>query len=333
MLAPQPSFCLSMTAPNAVASSPPDRPLFAIMVSVSGLGVACIQDVILKLMSGDYPLWQFAVVRSITAVLGITAILVVLKKTAELRANRPGLIAVRGLLTFIGYTCFYLSLASLPLADAITVFFVAPLLVTVLGIPLLGEKVRLRRWTAILVGFAGVIVMVQPGADSMQPMILVALITPVCYAISLIITRRVGYADTGATMVLYNMLIFGAASGVGSLIIVWLSLPPAEHVSLAFLTRPWTIPTWGHLGLMVATGVVTSIAHYCSAIAYRSASPSLVSVFEYTYFIWGILLGYLVWQEIPDTPTFVGAAIVMLSGGYVVMREAQLARQRHAASA
>jgi drug/metabolite transporter (DMT)-like permease len=317
-----------MRASTETNAAPADRPLFAISVSIGGLGVACIQDVILKLMSGDYPLWQFAVVRSTTAVLGISLILVVFKQTAQLRANRLGMIAIRGLLTFVGYTCFYLSLASLPLADAISIFFVAPLLVTLLGIRFLGEKIRLRRWTAVLVGFAGVIIMVRPGGDSMQPMLLVALGAPVCYSISLIITRRIGYADTGATMVLYNMLIFGVASGVGSLILMFMALPQVEHASLAFLIRPWSVPTLGHLGLMIATGVVTSIAHYCSAIAYRSASPSLVSVFEYTYFVWAILLGYLVWQEIPDQTTFIGASIVMLSGGYVVKREAQLARQR-----
>ncbi len=316
-----------MSSPN---QTPADRPLFAISVSVAGLGVACIQDVILKLMSGEYPLWQFAVVRSVTAVLGIVVILVILKQTSQLRPNRPGLIAIRGFLTFVGYTCFYLSLASLPLADAISIFFVAPLLVTILSIPFLGEKVRIRRWTAVLVGFAGVIVMGRPGTGGVQPMLFLALGAPVCYAISLIITRRIGFADSSATMVLYNMVIFGVSSAVGSLILLGLSLPAVEHASLAFLIRPWSLPSVGHLGLMIATGIVTAIAHYCSAIAYRSAPPSLVSVFEYTYFIWALLLGYLFWQEIPNLSTFVGAGIVMLSGGYVVRRETQLARAARA---
>jgi drug/metabolite transporter (DMT)-like permease len=335
MLGPWRSYAdpFEMSTAKEVGVGPPDRPMFAIGVSVAGLGVACIQDVILKLMSGDYPLWQFAVVRSITAIMGIALILVVLKQTSQFRPNRPAMIAIRGLLTFVGYTCFYLSLASLPLADAISIFFVAPLLVTLLGVFFLGEKIRFRRATAMLVGFCGVIIMVRPGADSMEPMLLVALGAPICYSISLIITRRIGYADTGATMVLYNMLFFGLASGVGSLVLVFLALPTVEHASLAFLIRPWSVPTWGHLGLMMATGVVTAVAHYCSAIAYRSASPSLVSVFEYTYFVWAIILGYLVWQEIPDQATFIGAAVVMLSGGYIVKREAQLAGQRRAAEA
>lgn len=307
---------------------PVDRPFFAITISVSGLGVSCFQDVILKLMSGDYPLWQFAVVRSITAAVGIVLVLVIAKQTSQLRANRPGLIAVRGILTFVGYTCFYLSLASLPLADAISVFFVAPLLVTLLSIPFLGEKVRVRRWTAVLIGFAGVLIMIQPGADTMEPMIFVAFGAPICYAISLIITRRIGYADTGATMVLYNMLIFGLASGIGSLVIYSLSLPSVDHPSLAFLIRDWSVPTGTHLVLMMVTGISTAIAHYCSALAYRSASPSLVSAFEYTYFIWGILLGYLIWQEIPNKTTFFGAGVVMLSAAYIIRREAILAKKQ-----
>ena len=315
---------------SASVPTPADRPLFAIAVSVGGLGFACVQDVILKLMSGDYPLWQFAVVRSITAVTGIALILVLLKQTTQLRANRPGLIAIRGLLTFVGYTCFYLSLASLPLADAISMFFVAPLLVTLLSIPFLGEKVRLRRWTALLVGFVGVVIMVRPGEGGVQPMLLLALVTPVCYAFSLIITRRIGFADSSATMVLYNMIIFGSCGAVGSSMLLWFSFPPAQHASLAFLIRPWSLPSATHLGLMIATGLVTAVAHFCSATAYRAAPPSLVSIFEYTYFIWALLLGFLFWREIPSLNTFVGAGIVMLSGAYVVHRETQLARERRA---
>ena len=131
-------------------------------------------------------------------------------------------------------------------------------------------------------------------------------------------------------MVLYNMIIFGASSALGSLILHWLALPAVEHASLAFLIGPWSMPSGVPLALMVATGIVTAVAHYCSAIAYRSAPPSLVSVFEYTYFIWAILFGYLFWREIPSQSTFVGAAVVMLSGAYVVHRETVLARARRA---
>ena len=288
------------------------------------LGVASTQDVIMKLMSDHYSVWQFGVVRSIVAAETIAVVLIITGNFRSFRPNRPGLIAIRGFLTFVGYTCYYVAIAAIPLADAVAIFMVAPLLVTALSIPLLGERVGLRRWTAVVVGFFGILLILRPGFGEMQPALLIALGAPTCYAFMLILTRRIGYSDSGATLAMYNMVCFGLASAAGSLVMYWIAAPPSDEPSLAFLTRPWAVPTWAHMGLMMTTGLVTAVAHYCSAQAYRIAPPSLLAPFEYTYFIWALGLGYLIWGHLPGALTFAGVAIVILSGGYVLRREGAL---------
>ena len=286
------------------------------------------QDVILKLMSDRYPVWQFAVIRSVVAVALLVLALLLTGHLALLRPKLPGLLALRGLLTFVAYTSYYLAIAAVPLADAVAMFFCAPLVVTALSVPLLGESVGPRRWTAVIVGFIGVLVIVRPGFTSMQGALLIATLTPVAYGLSIIITRRIGYAVAGSTLALYNMVVFGLASAAGSLLLYFLPLGTAEHPSLAFLIRDWRMPSLPHLALMSATGLITAVGHYLTARAYRDAPPSLVAPFEYTYFLLAITFGFIFWRDVPDLPTFVGVGIIFASGIYIAHREARLARER-----
>ena len=173
---------------------PRDRPLVGIAYLVTALGVLVTQDVIMKLLSDRYPVWQFGVIRSIVAVAVIALVLVVTGKTSEFRPNRPGLLALRGILTFFGFTFYYVAIASVPLAEAASIFAVAPLILTALSVPVLGERVGRRRWAAVAIGFAGVLLIIRPGFSGTQPALLIALGSPICYAMMLTITRKVGLA-------------------------------------------------------------------------------------------------------------------------------------------
>lgn len=301
-----------------------DRPLAGILYLVFGLGVLVIQDVIMKLLSDQYPVWQFGVIRSVVAVGIIAGVLVATGKTTEFRPNRPALLALRGILLFGGYTCYYLAIASVPLAEASSIFVVAPLLLTALSVPVLGERVGPRRWAAVVVGFIGVLIIVRPGFGGMQPALLIALGSPICYAMMLTITRKVGRADTGATLTMYNLAVFGLASAAGSLLMLSVDPVLTDNPSLAFLTRRWALPTPTHLGMMIATGAITALGHWCSAQAYRMTPTSVLSPFEYTSLVWSVVLGYIIWGHLPGALTFAGATIVVLSGGYIMRREAFL---------
>ncbi len=311
-------------APN----SPPDRPIAGIMFNLLGLSVFPFQDVIMKLLSDRYAVWQFGVVRAVVAVTAFALVLVVMRQVHQFRARRPGLILLRGVLTFVGYTCYYLAIASLPLADAVAVVFSAPLIVTALSVPLLGERVGLQRGGAIVVGFGGILLIVQPGLQTFQPALLLAVATAIVYALSMITTRKIGHSDSAVTIAMYGLLVFGLASGLGSALLHIIGPEPSADPSLAFLTRPWAAPTSLHLGLMVATGFITAVGHFCSAQAYRIAPPSLVSAFEYSYFVWAVGLGFWFWGDVPSRATMAGVTVIIGTGLYVVRREAQLRRAR-----
>ena len=301
-----------------------DRPLVGVAFNLTALSVFVVQDVIMKLLSDRYPVWQFGVLRSVVAVSAIAMVLVLSGHIHAFRPRRVGLIVVRGLLTFCGYTCYYLAIAAMPLADAVSIMFSAPLIVTALSVPLLGERVGPRRWSAVIVGFIGVLLMVRPGFQTVQPATFLAVAGAVTYAFGVIITRRIGAVNSGATLAMYQLLVFGLASGAGSVILLLLGPQAAVDPSYAFLTLPWVVPSWFHLGLMVLTGLVSAVGHYCLAQAYRLAPPSLVGVFEYTYFVWVVIVGYVIWGDVPSTTTLVGVAIVIGSGVYVLRREATL---------
>ena len=301
-----------------------DRPLAGIVFNLVSLSVFVGQDIIMKLLSDRYPVWQFGVLRAVVAVAAIALVLVLIGHTYAFRPRRVGLIAVRGLLTFVGYTCYYLAIAAMPLADAVSIVFSAPLIVTALSVPLLGERVGARRWSAVIVGFLGVLLMVKPGFKAMEPAILFAVGGAVTYAFGVIITRRIGMVNSGATLAMYNLAIFGLASAAGSVILHVVGPEIAPDPSLAFLIRPWAFPSGFHLGLMVLTGLISAVGHFCSAQAYRLAPPSLVGIFEYTYFVWAVIAGYLIWGDIPTATTLAGVAIVIGSGVYILRREAVL---------
>ena len=166
----------------------------------------------------------------------------------------------------------------------------------------------------------------------MQPATFLAVAGAITYAFGVIITRRIGAVNSGATLAMYQLLVFGLASGAGSVILHLLGPQAAVDPSYAFLTLPWVMPSSFHLGLMVLTGLVSAVGHYCLAQAYRLAPPSLVGVFEYTYFIWAVIIGYVIWGDVPSTTSLIGVAIVIGSGIYVLRREATLVGVQRAAA-
>jgi drug/metabolite transporter (DMT)-like permease len=166
------------------------------------------------------------------------------------------------------------------------------------------------------------LVVLRPGAAVFEPASLLAVLSALCYAVSQTITRRLGRSDSGATMALTaTALSVGVAAA--SRLIPWGS--PADgrqHPSLAFLTRAWVWPPPGHLGLMGACGLTSSIGSYCLAQAYRLAPAGAVAPFEYLMIGWAVLWGYLLWGDVPGPLTLIGVALTIGAGLFVLRDEA-----------
>ncbi len=226
------------------------------------------------------------------------------------RTNRPALQIARSVLLLASTLCNFLALRYLQLAEAIALVFSTPFFVAALSGPVLGEWVHWRRWTAIAVGFLGVLVVTRPGAGSFQPAALLSLTAALCYALYSIATRVLARTDSNATTLFYSNIV-GALALLPVVPFVWTT--PSDPLVIA---------------LMVATGAMGSFGHYLLIAAHRLAPAAVLSPFIYTEIVLVTATGFLVFGDVPNRSTLTGAAIVVASGLYILHRERAVRRTK-----
>jgi len=313
-----------MTYPTARQGGPASSRL-GILFVVAGVSLFSVQDVIIKGISGGYPVHEIVFVRGLVAAPAILLIAWLEGQLARLRTRRPGLHLLRASLFFLTYTFYYLGLATLPLADVLTLFFAAPLFVTAVSVPLLGESVGAREWLAVCAGFAGVVVAMRPGTMAVDPAALLPVLSALFYAFVCVITRWLGSTDSGSSIAFYSTTFMMLAGGAMGLLLGQGRLAGGEHASLQFLLRPWVFPSWADLGLMALCGLIASVGYYCLAQAYRVAAAKVVAPFEYVAVPLGAVWGYLAWGDVPGRHVLLGMAIILGSGVYVLRRQRDVA--------
>lgn len=296
---------------------------------LGGVAVFTVQDLILKLLSGQYPLHQAMVLRSVTA-LPLLLALVMLDGGLKTLAT-PGWkwMLARGVIMFAAFTSYYLALAALPIATTVALYFSAPLFITVLSVAFLGESVGPRRWLAVAAGFAGVVVMVRPGSELFEWAALLPVFCGLAYGVSMIAARRLGASETAAAMAFYGNAVFLACGLLLAAVLGGGAFADEEHRSLAFLLRGWTRPPAADLALMMACGVIAAAGLTLLTQAYRVAEANVVAPFEYSALVWGVLFGWLAFRDWPDPVAWTGIAIIVGAGLYVLYRESR-AKERDA---
>jgi len=287
---------------------------------ISALLFAAMSALVRQL--GDVaPVGQMVFFRSAFAILPVVVIYALRGELmSAVRTGRPFGQLGRGLLSVGGMFTNFSALTRLPLADATAISFASPLITVALAAIILKERVRIYRWSAVLVGFAGVIVMLIPhfdvgqyaaaGAASVAAIgSLLALISAFCNAGTVIQTRRLTQSETTSSIVFYFSLVCAIAGA--------LTLPFA-----------WHSPTASELVALIALGILGGIAHIFLTESYRHASASVVAPFDYSSMLWALLLGYWVFGELPSALVYVGAIIVAGAGLFVIWRERALGLQR-----
>lgn len=226
-----------------------------------------------------------------------------IRRPGMIRTTRPWLQIGRSFL-LVGSTLFnFWAYRFLQLDEALAIMFSTPFLVAALAGPVLGEWIGWRRWTAICVGFAGIVVVVRPGVGGFQWAALLSLASAFCYALYAITTSVLSRTDSNETTLFYSNMV-GAV------------------VMLPVLPFVWTPPGGaGHAALMVVMGVFASLGHYLLISGHRLAPASVLSPFIYTQIVWAVTLGYLVFGDVPNAWTLTGSAIVIASGLYLIHRE------------
>jgi drug/metabolite transporter (DMT)-like permease len=287
-----------------------DDPVRGIGLAVAATMGFAAGDATAKFLTASLPVIEIIWLRYVI----FAAIAVWLTRGAGGGLRRPRSVTLqlaRGLCVVGSAILFVFATKQLPLAEASTISFVSPVLLTILAIPLLGEVVGIRRWSAVAVGLIGVVVVVRPGTGGFHPAALFALASSLCWAFALVITRKIASTERSATT-----LVWSAATGL----VLLTALLPWNFVWL----EPWQWP------LALLLGVMSSTGQSLIVLAHRYAPASLLAPFSYAQLLWATVAGYLVFHALPDGWTWSGAAIIATSGLYTVHRERVRARERAA---
>ena len=287
-----------------------DDPLRAATAMLVAVALFALMDAGLKLLSPHYPPLQVAALRGAAALpLVLAWSLLTVGVRGLLRVHWP-LHLLRGVLGVAMMAGFVYGLRTLPLSTAYAITFVAPLLVTAMAVPFLREKVGPRRWTAIAIGLVGVLVVLRPTGEGMFTLAGMAVLgAAVCYAAAAITVRLLAQRDSTQAMVFWLMLILAVGAG-----------------ALSF--REWTPIRAQDWWIVAGIGITGTLAQVALTEAFRVGEASLVAPLEYTALLWGVLLDLALWRTLPDGVTWIGAAIIIASGLYLMKRD--LRRRKHA---
>ncbi len=282
-----------------------------------------INDALIKSLSDGYPLHQIVFVRALVGIVVLMALVIPLTEGYRaLGTRRPLLHLARGLFIFFANLTFFLGLAALPLAEAVAIFFISPLIIALASIVFLGEQVGPRRWAAIAVGLVGVLIMLRPGSQAFQVAALLPIAAAIGYTGLHILTRKIGTADSLMTMSISVQIVFltvslliGAALGDGR-------FGDVDHPSLQFLFRAWAFPSLFDLSVMILSGLLVAGGGVAITQAYRTSEAALIAPFEYVALPLSVLWGFLFFAEWPDGVAFFGIALILGSGLVLIWREA-----------
>ena len=281
------------------------------LMMLAAVGMFALMDAALKTLSEHYPPFQVAALRGLSSLPIVLAWALWTAGPMALVRVRWSLHLLRGVLGIAMMASFVYALKRLPLSTAYSIFFVAPLLITALSVPILRERVGPRRWTAIGVGLLGVLVVLRPTGEGVLSMAgLAVLLAATGYAVSAITVRVLARTDSNQAMVVWLLALMALGAGA-------LALPD------------WVPLRTQDLWIIAGIGIFGSVGQYTITEAFRLGEASLIAPLEYTALVWGVALDLALWGVLPDSITWLGAAIIIASGLYLIRREKVHAEAEH----
>ncbi|MGY6646378.1 MAG: DMT family transporter [Salinarimonas sp.] len=288
-----------MTTPS---SAPASTNQTGIALMCVGVAFLTVNDAIAKTLTETYSPLQILFLRNVIALPFALMIALRMGGTSALRSYRPLVHLLRGILWVAGTFLFFTSLRFLQLAEATALIFVAPFFIIALSAAFLGERVGWRRWSAVVAGFIGVLIVVRPGGATFQLASLLPVATAFVYALMMLGSRFVDTRESVWTLLLY---LTGTSALLSAFLVPFVWIPVQME----------------HLWLFVAIALCGTAGITMMTQAFRLAPASIVAPLDYTAMLWATLLGWLIWSEMPDGVTFIGAGIIITSGVWVILRE------------
>lgn len=288
-----------------------------------GVSIFSVQDAIVKGLSGTYPVHEIVVARSLVA-LPILILVTLAEEGGRPQIHRLGLHLVRALFLYVSYTCYYLALAHLPIAEAVALYFTAPFFVAALSLPMIGERVGAKSWIAIGIGFCGVLLIARPETSVFDPTVLLPVLSALAYAIASLLTRRLGTTESGGALALSATVVYVVAGTLTALALSRIEAAGDAHSSLRFLLNPWVWPDARDVALLAACGFIAAFGFFFLGQGYRLAEANRAAPFEYASLPWGILWGYWFFGNLPTEATILGAVIIIGAGLYTLQKSRPL---------
>ncbi len=279
-----------------------ERVLAGILFTGAAYFLFSMQDASIKLLVTGIAVWQIMFVRSITILVASAAIggRRIFEDSARSPIVRPML--VRSAFTLAAWLCYYNAARYLQLAELTTVYYAAPIIVTVLSVIMLGEKVPMLRWLAVLIGFAGVFIACDPTHLGLSTPVLLVLAAALLWAIAVVLLRKTAMAERTMIQLILNNFYFLVFSAVPALLV-------------------WQTPGWEQLLLLISVGALGGVAQYVLFEGMKRAPVSIVAPFEYTSLVWAFALGFAIWGDVPRREVFLGAALIVSAGLLIVGNE------------
>ncbi len=279
-----------------------DAPGRGILYLIGGGLAFTINDAIVKTMTDSLPVGEMMTIRGIVSLLIILVFCAPRGIKAQLTIRYPKAQIMRGLLVVGAAYSFMNGLIHLPIGDLVAATFVGPLFLTALAPFFLSESVGWRRWTAVLIGFVGMLIMMRPGSGLFNWALMFPVAAAMCGAVRDIMTRRMS-ARESSTATLFATTLIVTLGG-------FLSLP-----------QGWLMPSLEQFGLLMVSGVFVCFGQYLTIDAFRYAEAAAISPFKYVGLVWAVAIGYLVWGDVPTIYTFAGAGLIIACGLYILHRE------------
>ena len=283
--------------------------------------VFSVQDSIMKYIFTFVSLYEVYLIRTLVSLTIILLFLKLTKKPIIFKTQYPLLTFCRVILFFFGFSFFYISLTVLPLGTATALFFVTPFLITIFAKFFLKEKIGPRRWLAVIIGFVGVYVILNPNFSNFDYMSLTPILCAFCYSLSMIIIKVTSEKDNVYTQTFSFYIGAIIISTIFYFIISDGKYDTVDHPASQFIFREWFNDLENSILLMIATGFTASLAFVLTFSAYRVASPAVVSPFEYSILIWSSLSGWFFFNETLDLKTLIGMFLIVSGGIYIFIRE------------
>lgn len=280
------------------------------LVALMAMGVFATHDVVVKFLGAHYSPFQIVFFAALLSFPVLTVLLLTDAEENSLRPRHPWWVAARTVLSVINGAAAFYAFSTLPLAQVYAILFASPLIITVLAIPMLGERVRARRWAAVVVGLVGVLIVLRPGQSDLSAGHAAAMASALCGSMISVIVRKIGNEERSIVLLMYPLLGNVAAMG--------LALP------FVYLPMPVT-----HLGLLGVISVLGLIGAWLVILAYRSGEAVIVAPMQYSQILWATAYGYFLFSERPDIATGVGAGVIIASGLYIVFRESRVGASEH----